>query len=85
MLKLEEEMESLYRELALAYARRMLPVADVPTDEEALLAQARAAGLKLHRFKRTLDLPHVRAVLGVLRRLAPESLVDFGSGRGVFL
>jgi ubiquinone/menaquinone biosynthesis C-methylase UbiE len=85
MLTLEEEMESLYRELALAYARGMLPAGDMAANEEALLAQARAAGLKLHRFKRTMDLPRVRAVLGALRGLGPESLVDFGSGRGVFL
>jgi ubiquinone/menaquinone biosynthesis C-methylase UbiE len=75
-------MERLYQELAEAYARGMMPDA---ANEADLLEQARAAGLKLHRFKRTMDLPRVRAVLGALRGLAPESLVDFGSGRGVFL
>ena len=75
-------MEGLYLELAEAYARGMLPEA---TDDADLLEQARAAGLKLHRFKRTMDLPRVRAVLGALHGLAPESLIDFGSGRGVFL
>jgi SAM-dependent methyltransferase len=78
-------MEGLYQELAEAYARGMLPDAANAVSGTDLLGQARAAGLKLHRFKRTMDLPRVRAVLGALRGLAPESLVDFGSGRGVFL
>jgi ubiquinone/menaquinone biosynthesis C-methylase UbiE len=32
-----------------------------------------------------MDLPRVRAVLGILRGIGPQSLIDFGSGRGVFL
>ena len=43
------------------------------------------AGLKLHRFKKTTQLPRVRRVLGVLRSLGPENLLDIGSGHGVFL
>jgi ubiquinone/menaquinone biosynthesis C-methylase UbiE len=78
-------MEGLYQELAEAYARGMLPEAANAADGADLIEQARAAGLKLHRFKRTMDLPRVRAVLGALHGLAPESLIDFGSGRGVFL
>ncbi|HEV2764055.1 MAG TPA: class I SAM-dependent methyltransferase, partial [Pyrinomonadaceae bacterium] len=31
------------------------------------------------------ELPRVRKVLGVLRGLAPTSLIDLGSGRGTFL
>lgn len=31
------------------------------------------------------DLPRVRQVMGFLRSVQPESLVDVGSGRGVFL
>src|SRR5262249_27765160 len=52
---------------------------------EELLELGRNAGLKLHRFKRTIELPRVRAVLGVLRGIAPCTLLDIGSGRGVFL
>jgi ubiquinone/menaquinone biosynthesis C-methylase UbiE len=44
-----------------------------------------SAGLRLHHFKRTAGLPRVRKVLGILRGLHPESLLDVGSGRGVFL
>jgi ubiquinone/menaquinone biosynthesis C-methylase UbiE len=62
----------------------MLP--DVPhgTPEELVQVGLRA-GLQLHRFKRTADLPRVRRVLGILHGLGPESVLDIGSGRGVFL
>ena len=39
----------------------------------------------LHRFKRTGGLPRVQQVIGTLKGLAPESLLDIGTGRGVFL
>jgi ubiquinone/menaquinone biosynthesis C-methylase UbiE len=78
-------MNGYYRDLAVAYVRGKLCTEPAKTSDDALWEQARAAGLKLHRFKRTMDLPRVRAVLGALHGLAPESLVDFGSGRGVFL
>ena len=78
-------MDGLYNELAQAYARGMLPDGGGAADAAELLARARDAGLKLHRFKRTMDLPRVRAVLGILRGVGPESLIDFGTGRGVFL
>jgi 2-polyprenyl-3-methyl-5-hydroxy-6-metoxy-1,4-benzoquinol methylase len=55
----------------------------MPTDE--VIVRGRAAGLKLHRFKRTAALPRVRAVLGMLHGLVPQSLLDIGSGRGAFL
>lgn len=42
-------------------------------------------GLDLHRFKRTMELPRVRLVLGSLRGFRPESLLDIGPGRGAFL
>lgn len=59
---------------------------DLTADEiEQLLAYARAHGLRLHRFKRTMELPRVRKALGMLRGLQPVSLLDIGTGRGVFL
>ena len=75
--------DSDYTELAVAYVRGMLP--DAGGDAAALVEAGRAAGLKLHRFKRSAELPRVRAVIGMLHGLAPESLLDVGSGRGVFL
>jgi ubiquinone/menaquinone biosynthesis C-methylase UbiE len=41
--------------------------------------------LRLHRFKRTMELPRVQKVLGVLKSLQPASLLDIGTGRGAFL
>jgi ubiquinone/menaquinone biosynthesis C-methylase UbiE len=39
----------------------------------------------MHKFKRNAELPRVRRVLSLLAGLAPESLLDVGSGRGTFL
>ena len=74
-----------YESLACAYIRGSLSGLpdDMPVDH--VIARGQAAGLKLHRFKRTMELPRVRAVLGILRGLSPESLLDIGTGRGVFL
>lgn len=54
-------------------------------DREAVVARGLAAGLRLHRFKRTMGLRRVERVLGVLRSLGPASVLDVGSGRGAFL
>src|SRR5262249_53551300 len=73
-----------YLKLAAAYVRGQLPDAPDGTPEQ-LVWLGLQTGLRLHRFKRTADLPRVRKVLGILRGLSPESLLDIGSGRGVFL
>src|SRR5262249_58033931 len=52
---------------------------------DAVIAAGQEAELRLHRFKRTMGLPRVRKTLGALRGLAPDSLLDVGSGRGAFL
>ena len=52
---------------------------------EAIFHAGEAAGLKLYYFKKKELLPRVKAVLGFLRSVQPESLLDVGSGRGVFL
>jgi SAM-dependent methyltransferase len=54
-------------------------------DLARLLETGLAAGLRLHRFKRTMGLPRVKRVLGVLHGLQPTDLLDIGSGRGAFL
>lgn len=46
---------------------------------------AAEAGMKTHYFKRHESLPRVKAVMGFLRGVRPESLLDVGSGRGAFL
>ena len=57
------------------------------TDHEAALLSelGKEAGLKMYRFKHHEDLPRVHKVLGFLRSVWPENLLDVGSGRGVFL
>jgi ubiquinone/menaquinone biosynthesis C-methylase UbiE len=52
---------------------------------QALLQLGFDNGLRLHRFKRTMKLPRVHKVLGILKGIQPQQLLDIGSGRGVFL
>ncbi|MDO4570376.1 MAG: class I SAM-dependent methyltransferase [Planctomycetia bacterium] len=53
---------------------------------EEILRRGKEAGLKLYRFKNSHDtLPRVRSVLGFLQGVEIKSLLDVGSGRGVFL
>ncbi len=78
----DELAERYYVPIAAAYARSEGHTAD---DDYDILRVALAAGLKFHRFKRTQGLPRVQQVLGILRGLQPDSLLDIGSGRGVFL
>ncbi len=78
------EDDRYYVELACAFARGSLPEL-AGLEGAALLEAAAARGLKLHKFKRSAELPRVRRVLGALRELAPSALLDVGSGRGVFL
>ncbi len=55
-------------------------------EREYLFNEGIAAGLKLYRFKnKHTELPRVKRVLGFLRGISFESLLDVGSGRGVFL
>jgi ubiquinone/menaquinone biosynthesis C-methylase UbiE len=75
--------ESHYLALAAAFARGRLGRVDL--DDAAAIAAGAEAGLRMHRFKRTGELPRVRRVIGALRGLAATTLVDLGSGRGAFL
>jgi 2-polyprenyl-3-methyl-5-hydroxy-6-metoxy-1,4-benzoquinol methylase len=76
-----------YLALGAAFARGRLPdvASSSPSDDRAAFRAAQSAGLKMHKFKRNAELPRVRRVLSMLAGLAPESLLDVGSGRGVFL
>ncbi|MEM9725087.1 MAG: class I SAM-dependent methyltransferase [Pseudomonadota bacterium] len=73
-----------YRAPAEAYIRGAVPEAAGLSGAD-LLRAGRAAGLRLHRFKRTMGLPRVARVIGALRGMQPSSLLDIGPGRGVFL
>jgi Rnl2 family RNA ligase len=74
--------ELYYAELAWAFLRGRLP--DAGTGP-ALLAAARAAEIRWHKFKRKSGPPRVTQVLSMLEALTPSSLLDIGSGRGAFL
>ena len=53
---------------------------------DLILTAASECGIKLYHFKESHnDLPRVKMVLGVLKGLYFDSLMDVGSGRGVFL
>lgn len=77
---------AFYAEPALAYLRALRPdLAAVAQTPAQAIATGRAAGLPLQRFKRSGVLPRVAEVLGTLRGLAPQTLLDIGSGRGAFV
>jgi SAM-dependent methyltransferase len=73
-----------YTDLAASFCRGRLGLGVGTTDQDAIRAGV-TAGLKLFKFKRNTELPRVRHVLGVIRGMAPQSLLDVGSGRGTFL
>ena len=76
--------ERYFLALAAACARGHLGLHVGVPDAEAF-ERGLAAGLRLHKFKRNAALPRVQKALGMLRSLAPSSLLDVGSGRGTFL
>jgi ubiquinone/menaquinone biosynthesis C-methylase UbiE len=93
--------QSYFERLAAAFVRGKLcgePVAEAqaelfarPLDQladdelQALIRLGIAHDLRLHKFKRTMDLARVRKVLGMLRGMRPSDMLDIGSGRGAFL
>lgn len=98
---MENEFTNYYERLGAAYVRgisvakkefRVTNLCRAPfnalTEEEirTLFRTGMKTGLKMYRFKRTHEnLPRVRRVLGILKSLQFGSLIDVGSGRGVFL
>ena len=90
-------MERYEMPLAAAYVRGANPgglsgeLLTKPLEEltqaelERIVDAGNGADLKLYHFKKKEMLPRVKAVLGFLRGIQPESLLDVGSGRGAFL
>lgn len=76
--------ESHYLDLAACFVRGHHPdlAGGYPCP---ILAAAAQRGTKLYPFKRSTELPRVRRILGMVQQLQPGSLLDIGSGRGVFL
>ena len=60
---------------------------DALTDDQltGIIEYGKNRGLKMYRFKEKDDLPRVKMALGFLKAVRPQSLLDVGSGRGVFL
>lgn len=61
---------------------------DTVTDDEImqLIEYARANGIKTYNFKKSnRELPRVHKVMGFLKGICFDDLLDVGSGRGVFL
>jgi ubiquinone/menaquinone biosynthesis C-methylase UbiE len=77
--------ERYYLSLAAAFVKGRRSDIDPALPPAELFRAGEQAGLKLHKFKRTMGLPRVKRVLGVLAGLRPASLLDIGSGRGAFL
>ncbi len=75
--------QQYYLPLAAAFVRGQLGT-DYGLSPAALVRHGRHLGLRLHKFKRS-RLPRVRKVLGTLHGLAPNHVLDIGSGRGAFL
>ena len=78
------DKDSYYHKFASAYVRGKMPHLEEQNPEDLLRAGAEA-GLRISRFKRTAELPRVRRVLGILRSVHPETVLDIGCGRGTFL
>jgi len=73
-----------YLEPLRAFVRGRVPGCE-SLDDAGLVARGEAAGLRLHKFKRSGVLPRVQRVIAILRGLDPTSILDIGSGRGAFL
>ncbi|MBR5287265.1 MAG: class I SAM-dependent methyltransferase [Clostridia bacterium] len=98
---MSRQFENIHQALACAYIRGVslrtgapslssallhAPLDTLSEDERlAILTAGQDAQLRLYRFKPHDDLPRVRMVMGFLKSVQPESLLDIGSGRGVFL
>jgi len=76
--------ERYYDAFAAAFVRASDPNTMGHADEQ-VLALGLARGLRLHAFKRLDSLPRVQRVIGVLKSLQPTTILDVGTGRGVFV
>ncbi len=62
------------------------PLNELTENDKNILEKAgREVELKLYRFKNMGELARVQKAIGFLKGVWPESLLDVGSGRGVFL
>ncbi len=75
--------DRVHAEYASLFVR---PLDELTEDEMRMLVQlSKEEGLRIHRFKRTMELPRVHKVLGILKSMQAQNVLDIGSGRGAFL
>ena len=80
----DEAHQRFYVEPAVAFIRGTRD--DAPElPDGVLIVWGKAAGLRIHRFKRSGVLPRVQRIIGFLHAIRPDSLLDIGSGRGTAL
>ena len=81
----DEELKIKYQlPFAAAYVRSLLPETSKLNDSDAIRSGL-AQKVDLHMFKHSRQLARVQAVLGVLKQYQPQSILDVGTGKGVFL
>ena len=73
--------DSYLTELAACYVRGHT---GLEGEDQAMVELGYERGLKMYRFKRS-ELPRVTKCIGLLKGLGPSTLLDVGTGRGVFL
>jgi len=77
-----------YFPLLLKYLEKTFPREDSLSNEEYVSQSSKEnQGSKIHLFKRTdlQTLPRVKEIIGIIKGLYLESIVDFGSQRGALL
>lgn len=74
-----------YEEFMECYVLGYILRHNLDVQPSSLLEWGKEQGLKLYHFKKKEQLPRVKRVLGFLKGITFENLLDVGSGRGVFL
>ena len=74
-----------YTKLLKAYLKGLTGEDQVSDDLEELLDFARRNQITTHPFKVNKPLPRIQSAMGLVRSTYPSSVLDIGTGRGVFL
>ena len=74
-----------YEKLAEAYVLGYIMRHDLDIQPSSMIEWAKEQNLKIYHFKKKEYLPRVKRVLGFLKGISFENMLDVGSGRGVFL
>lgn len=77
--------QQYYEKLAEAYVLGYMLKNTIDVQPSSLIEWGKEQELKMYHFKKKEILPRVKRVLGFLKGISFENLLDVGSGRGVFL